>query len=557
MPKRPPFRVPPGSAANPVLEQRLLDRLLALGVPVALDAGEVLFSAGDVDLDLWVVESGKVDIVREATASAPARVISQWHPGEFLGELAMLSNQASLLTAVVSEGGVFRRIPHAVFAKLMTTDGPLSDVFLSTFRARRRLLMAAADRTVEIIGVDGTGAAMALRSYCALVDLPHRWLDAGTKRGRVAIEASGADPAKLPIVLTRGKVIEHATPRKLANAVGLAFKIDGDHEYDLVVVGAGPAGLAAGIYGASEGLSTLVLDALAPGGQAAASSRIENYLGFPQGLSGDELTELGIVQALKFGVRMSSPTAVLGLRPLPGGRVEIDVEGGDPIRARSVIVATGARYRRLPLDGWDGFEGGSIFFATTELEARACAGAPVVVVGGANSAGQAALFLADNGSTVRLVVRGRTLESRMSSYLVERVVAHERIDVRLATEVTALYGDGHLASVDLSVRDADETEHVDASALFCFVGAQPGTSWLRGVATDDSGFLLTDMDAAEAAADDLLWVDLGRGPLPFETTIPGVFAAGDVRHGSMKRIAAAVGEGASAVASVHRALAHG
>jgi thioredoxin reductase (NADPH) len=341
----------------------------------------------------------------------------------------------------------------------------------------------------------------------------------------------------------------------LSEAVGLSYRSrTGDH-FDLVVVGAGPAGLAAGIYGASEGLSTLVLDALAPGGQAAASSRIENYLGFPSGVSGAEITELGIVQALKFGVRMSAPTEVAELTSLPEGAT-ITLEDGETISARAIIVATGARYRRLPLDRWDDFEGGSIFFAATELEARTCAGRPVAVVGGANSAGQAAIYLADLGCDVSLVVRGPSIASKMSSYLADRVTAHPRIRIHTSSDVTELRGESHLEAITVTSSTSGEETEVDAIALFCFVGAVPGTSWLANVELDASGFLLTDVDLP-ADREREAWATLGRGPLAFETSIPRVFAAGDVRHGSMKRIAAAVGEGASAVASVHRALGAG
>jgi thioredoxin reductase (NADPH) len=548
--ERPPFRVPVGTAANPVLEQDALARLTALGESEEFGVGDTLFRAGDEELDFFVMESGRVDIVREATGSSPARVVAEWQAGEFLGELSMLTGQASLLTARVVEPSRVRRIPNAVFKQLMSNDGELSETLLAAFRARRRLLMAAADRTTQIFGTEGSAAAMALRRYAARMELPHRWTDVSTEAGRQALEASEHAGLDLPLVVSRGAVIAAATPLALAEAVGLAYRYRDGDEFDLVVVGAGPAGLAAGIYGASEGLRTLVLDALAPGGQAAASSRIENYLGFPSGVSGAEITELGLVQALKFGVRLSAPAEVTALSPREGGH-ELTLAEGDAIRARAIVVATGARYRRLPLDNWADFEGGSIFFATTELEARTVARRPAVVVGGANSAGQAALYLAELGSEVALVVRGPDIASKMSSYLVDRVRSHERIRVHSSSDVTALHGGEQLEAVTLTSSATGDSERVAAAALFCFVGAEPRASWLSGAAVDGSGFLLTDVDLPAAA----LAADGGRGPLPFETSLAGVFAAGDVRHGSMKRIAAAVGEGASAVASVHRALA--
>ena len=545
--ERPPFRVPVGTAANPVLEQDVLARLMALGEPEEFGVGDTLFRAGDEELDFFVMESGRVDIVREATADSRARVVAEWQAGEFLGELSMLTGQASLLTARIVEPSRVRRVPNAVFKQLMSNDGELSEILLAAFRARRRLLMAAADRTTQIFGTEGSAAALALRRYAARMELPHRWTDVSTEAGRAALEASEHAGLDLPLVVSRGAVIAAATPLALAEAVGLAYRYRDGDEFDLVVVGAGPAGLAAGIYGASEGLRTLVLDALAPGGQAAASSRIENYLGFPSGVSGAEITELGLVQALKFGVRLSAPAEVTALSLREDGH-ELTLAEGDAIRARAIVVATGARYRRLPLERWADFEGGSIFFATTELEARTVARRPAVVVGGANSAGQAALYLAELGSEVALVVRGPDIAAKMSSYLVDRVRSHERITVHSSSDVTALHGGEQLEAVTLTSSATGESEDVAAAALFCFVGAEPRASWLSGAAVDASGFLLTDVDLPAVA-------DAGRGPLPFETSLAGVFAAGDVRHGSMKRIAAAVGEGASAVASVHRALA--
>ncbi|MEO6115021.1 MAG: FAD-dependent oxidoreductase, partial [Pseudolysinimonas sp.] len=358
---------------------------------------------------------------------------------------------------------------------------------------------------------------------------------------------------ELPIAfLYDGRTLRRTTPGELADAMGNAYRPRIDEDFDLIVVGAGPAGMAAAVYGASEGLETICLDAIGPGGQAAASSRIENYLGFPSGLSGAELTHRAAIQALKFGARLNAPCEIVGLRRDELGLL-VALPDGTSIRSRSVIIATGAQYRRLPLDRWEDFEGAGIFFAATELEARQCQGSRVAVIGGANSAGQAALFLAKKGSHVDLVVRGADLGSGMSDYLVQRLQAHPGVTIRTGTEVTGLDGDDTLTSIELT--DGDGTVHiVDCSGLFCFVGATPATGWLEGIALDDAGFVLTDVqltDEVLAAS----WPEGFGTPLPFETSIPGVFAAGDVRIGSMKRVAAAVGEGASAVASVHRRLA--
>lgn len=546
------FRAPAGTAANPVLTPAEMAGIAALGLTHSFRAGEYLFQAGDADIDFFVIEEGEVDVVQEATADSPERVVSRWQDGEFLGELNMLNGQRSLLSARMIQPGLVRRIPLASLRRRMAADHAIADTLLSAFRARRRLLMSTADMTLQIVGVEGSPDAMALRRYVARMELPHRWVDARTEAGRSALQVCGVVEDELPVVITRGGVHRRATPAQLAEALGLSFRArDGaGSRFDLVVIGAGPAGLAAGIYGASEGLSTLVLDELAPGGQATSSSRIENYLGFPDGLSGADLTELAALQALKFGVRFSAPTRVIALST-ESDAVRIELDSGDAVHAGAVIVATGAQYRRLPLDRWAEFEGGSIFFAATELEARSCGARPVAVVGGANSAGQAALFLADQGSRVHLIVRGPSVRAEMSAYLVDRVLGHPRIDVLTSTQVTRLHGRSQLDAITVTTAGGG-SQRIDAAGLFCFIGAHPGTEWISDAERDDSGFLLTD---ADIPAVDPAWQALNRRPLPFETSLPRVFAAGDVRHGSMKRVAAAVGEGSSAVASVHRVLA--
>jgi thioredoxin reductase (NADPH) len=353
-------------------------------------------------------------------------------------------------------------------------------------------------------------------------------------------------------VLLRDEALLRATPGVLSQSLGLSFREQPGETVDLTVIGGGPAGLAAAVYGASEGLNTVLLDAVAPGGQAAASSLIENYLGFPNGLSGADLTGRAAVQAQKFGARLYSPCEVETLDS-GGDRLRVVLTDGTAFNTRAVVIATGARYRSLPLDRWDDFAGAGIYYSATALETRDLEDKPVAVLGGANSAGQAALFLASRECHVSLVIRGSDLAAGMSNYLVERVLAEPRIRVHTATEITGLSGDMTLAGITLADRRAGTQSDHACSALFCFIGATPATDWLDGLATDDDGFLRTDV---RLTPDDLdgVWKTLGRDPLPFETSVPAVFAAGDVRHGSMKRVAAAVGEGASAVASVHIAI---
>ena len=366
------------------------------------------------------------------------------------------------------------------------------------------------------------------------------------------MRAAALGASDLPAVIAPDRALVRATPGSLAEYLGLSYRQASEKPADLTVIGAGPAGLAAAVYGASEGLRTVLLDAVGPGGQAASSARIENYLGFPSGLSGAELAENAVAQAMKFGAQISAPCDVAAL-DTDSEQLAAVLADGTRVSSRAVIIATGARYRTLPLEGWERCEGAGIYYAATELEARGCAGQPVTVIGGANAAGQAALFLASPDRLVTLAVRGPDIAAKMSRYLVDRILADPRIDVRDTTEITRLEGQHGLERVTLTHRPSGSEETRACRGLFCFIGAEPATGWLTRVAVDSNGFVRTDV---QLAPDDLdgTWAALGRSPLPFETSVPAVFAAGDVRHGSMKRVAAAVGEGASAVSSVHRAI---
>jgi thioredoxin reductase (NADPH) len=390
-----------------------------------------------------------------------------------------------------------------------------------------------------------------LRTYAARQLLPHLWFDSDTVAGQALMSAASLPSSDLPAVLTPATVLRRATPGELAEHLGLSYRRSADKPVDLTVIGAGPAGLAAAMYGASEGLATVLLDAVGTGGQAAASSRIENYLGFPSGVSGADLTGRAALQSLKFGAELSSPCVVVAL-DTASEQLGVVLADGTDISTRAIIIATGARYRALPLDRWSDFEGAGIYYAATELEARACAGGPVTVVGGANSAGQAALFLAARGNAVTVAVRGHDLGAGMSTYLVDRLMADPRITVRTSAQVTGLRGEASLEEITLTDPSGEQIDQA-CRGLFCFIGAQPATDWLKGVALDADGFVLTDVRLTSEDLGDT-WTGLGRAPLPFESSVPAVFAAGDVRHGSMKRVAAAVGEGASAVRSVHVAI---
>jgi thioredoxin reductase (NADPH) len=540
---------------DPVAFPRLTDaqlvRLRSYGTPQMVGAGDVLYGPGDATYDLVVIDDATVEIVQPATRDAPKESLVRFGPGSFLGELNLLTGQAVYLIARVVQDGRVHRIAPARFRRLMAEDPELSDILLEAFRARREILTHnGASRGLELVGSAMDSASLALRTYAARRRLPHLWFDADSVAGHSLIEAASLTSADLPAALMPDRVLKRATPGELAETLGLSYRGgDSGGLVDLTVVGAGPAGLAAAVYGASEGLTTVVLDAVGPGGQAAASSRIENYLGFPSGISGAELAERAETQALKFGARLSTPCEIVALGI--DEHLRALLADGTDIPTRALIIASGARYRSLPLERWDEFAGAGIFYAATELEARSCADGPVTVVGGGNGAGQAALFLASCGCEVTVAIRRPEIESGMSRYLVDRLLANPKITVRGGTEVTRLDGEHLLESISLA-GPAGQNEQA-CRGLFCFIGAEPATGWVNGVALDAHGFVRTDV---QLTSDELgeTWSALGRGPLPFETSVPGVFAVGDVRHGSMKRVAAAVGEGASAVRSVHTAV---
>jgi thioredoxin reductase (NADPH) len=555
------------AAAHPVLPADQLARLAAYGTVSEVEAGDLVFESGARGPDLIVLLSAAVDLVRVATVEAESEVLARYGRGEFIGELNLLTGERTFVSGRVAEAGRVAHVSPTAFRRVMSSEPDLSDVLLRAFMARRnRLQRLGGARSIQIVGSPFSAASLALRTFAARQQLAHTWFDADDVDGRSLLRGAGIEPADLPAVILPDAVLRCATPGRLAAHLGLSVPHGSEEVVDLAVVGAGPAGLAAAMYGASEGLTTVLLEAVATGGQAASSSRIENYLGFPSGLSGADLTTRATVQAEKFGARVYSPSKVVRLEA-DSAPLTLVLDDGTVVHSRAVVIASGAHYRSLSLPGWGRFEGAGIYYAATELEARSCGTDPVVVIGGANSSGQAALFLAERDAEVTIAVRRSDLESTMSSYLLDRLRAHPRVTIRTSTEVTALHGDASLSGVTLTERATGGSEDVGCRGLFCFIGAEPATSWLAAsaeeprasgdVLTDPHGFILTDVSLSAAGPLDAHRL-LGRDPLPFETSVPGVFAAGDVRHGSMKRVAAAVGEGASAVHSVHVALhAHG
>jgi thioredoxin reductase (NADPH) len=542
------------AVASPVLSAGELAEIASFGTERQVRKGDLLFEAGESSFDLFVVLDGEVEIVTvlgpgdDGTDHDPIFVFG---PGNFVGELNLLTGQRRFLTARVSRAGGVLVIPEPDFRRLMSLRPALAGVIFGALVARRELLRTGEGaQAIRIIGSRYSPEAMSLRAFAEHSRLAHTWIDVEDAEDIGALLSTmDLCPPDMPVVITPTEILRRATPAVFAERLGLTYQPKPGYIFDLVVVGSGPAGLAASVYGASEGLRTVSLDAVAIGGQAGASSRIENYTGFPNGISGGDLTARSAVQAMRLGARLNSPCEVAGLRVEAGFHVVL-LRDGSEIPTRAVIVASGARYRRLDVEDLTRFEGAGVYYAATDLEARVCDGRPVLVVGGGNSAGQAAIHLAEHNCSVTIAIRREDLSQSMSHYLIERIESNPKINLLTGVEVKGLGGDGHLEAATLQHCASGERQTILCSGLFCFIGAQPETGWLcEGVLLDRDGFILTDRQLVGSMTPGT------STPLPFETSVPGVFAAGDVRNGSMKRVAAAVGEGSSAVRSVHERLA--
>jgi thioredoxin reductase (NADPH) len=537
----------------PDLDDSEIESMEPHGTRRPVRAGDYLYRAGDVGYDFYVVLSGSIEIILDVDVDGDEQVIVTHGPGRFLGELNLLTGLRVFVSARVAESGEVLAIPGEEFRRIIATEPQLSDKILATFMARRNELLTGAGAATRVIGSQFSPDVLQLREFLSRTRIPYEWLDPDDDpRVGDLLEQFAVGASDLPVVVSSGTVIRRATPGLVSDYFGLTVERLPRRCFDLVIVGGGPAGLAAAVYGASEGLSTLGVDMVAPGGQAGTSSRIENYFGFPTGISGGELAQRGFVQAEKFGANLTTPCEAVSLKERSGHLI-VQLSDGSEVAGRAVIAASGARYRRLQVDRIREFEAKGVYYAATDLEARQCAGNPVVVVGGGNSAGQAAVFLADQGSAVTVVIRGPELGAGMSGYLVRRLEGHARIEVLTNSRVVALDGDEVLHSVQIS-RPGGETTS-PCTALFSFIGADPQSGWLTGCAAlDDHGFVLTDRSLGPEQVDGS-WTTLGRSPLPYETSHPGLFAVGDVRSGSTKRVATAVGEGSAAVRSVHEFLA--
>jgi thioredoxin reductase (NADPH) len=534
--------------AFPTLSDEDLAILASAGRRVVLRRGDTLYRAGDASNDFFAVLSGLVEIADRG------EVIGVHGARRFLGELNLVTGEPVYVTTVVREAGEALVLSREALRRVVAAHQRLGDMILSAYLARRAALIGLGTGT-RLIGSPLSPDTRRLREFLTRNRIPHTFVDLeADEQAEALLRGLSVEPSETPVVVRGDHVLRNPANAALADALHLRGHVDPGHAYDTVVIGAGPAGLGAAVYAASEGLDTALIDSVATGGQASTSARIENYLGFPAGISGSELAERAGMQAARFGVDIAVPEAATALGA-EGGYHAIEVDGRKRLLARTVVLATGAAYRRLPVARLDEFEGAGVYYAATEVEAQMCRDDPVVVVGAGNSAGQAAVFLSGHSERVRLLVRGRNLQRNMSRYLVDQVEAAPDIDVRCRTEVRELHGDGTLSAITAVDNASGETETLDARALFVFIGAEPCTGWLAGqLAVDEDGFIATGQDLALTHLDPA-GAGRDRPPLPLETSRPGVFAVGDVRSQSIKRVASAVGEGAMAVRLVHQYLA--
>ncbi len=540
--------------AFPKLDAAQLARLMPFGTVRTAAAGEILFDQGDVSRGVFVLIEGNIEIVNP---TSEGEVIVTYHEaGEFTGEVDVLSGRRSLVRGRATSPCKLIEIKPADLRLIVQTDAELSEIFLRAFLLRRTHLIAHTTGDVLLVGSSHSADTLRLKGFLTRNGHPHAYIDVDRDSGvQELLDHFAIRLEDIPVLICRGKkVLKNPTNAEAANCLGFNVPVVAGTVYDLIVVGAGPAGLAAAVYGASEGLNVIVLEGNAPGGQAGSSSRIENYLGFPTGISGQDLAARAFIQAEKFGANVAIARVATGLNC---GRKPFLVECADgaSVEGRTILVATGAAYRKLPLPNLARFEGNGVYYGATAVEAQLCGGEEVVVVGGGNSAGQAAVFLSGRVGHVHMLVRSAGLADSMSRYLIRRIEDTPTITLLTHTSIVALEGDGRLERIAWRNAQTGVTETHEIHHLFSMTGASPNTAWLRGcLLLDDKLFVRTgsDLSAEEVAA--AHWPS-GRPPYHFEASWPGVFAVGDVRSSSVKRVASAVGEGSVAVQLIHKVLA--
>ncbi len=534
-------------AACPKLDEEQIATLAKFAASRTFKAGETLLAAGEQELKLFIVKSGELEVREDSSGE----VVTVLGPRQFTGDVDLLAGRPSAVSVIAKTDCDTYEVSADALRKILREMPRLSDLLLRAFLMRRELIEELGLASVRVIGSRHSKETHRIREFLAKNKIPFSWIDLeNDPQVDALLKNFKTLPNETPLVICgENRILRNPSNRELADCLGIRKPIE--HTiYDLVIVGAGPAGLAAAVYGASEGLKTLLLDRMGPGGQASSSSKIENYMGFPTGLSGSDLAERAVVQAEKFGATLSIPDEITGLGS-DGGYHEVMLDGNEKLAAKCVLISSGAAYRKLNVKNNDRFEGTGVYYAATRVELPFCKHAQVVIVGGGNSAGQAAIFLSDTAKKVFVVIRGDDLSKDMSHYLVCRIEETPNIEVRKRTEVSGMEGDKWLETVCLTNHETGQTEKLSCPAVFVFIGAVPHTKWLpSGISLDSKGFVQTGQQVAESGA----W-PLQRQPFLLETTVPGVFAAGDVRQGSIKRVAAAVGEGSMAVQFVHQFLA--
>src|SRR5438876_7886254 len=525
-----------------------------------LKHGDLIFKAGQRDLGLTIVLRGEMEAfeLRDGTE----QILATPRERDFIGDVSMLQGTSALATVrVTSPEAEILQVPAAelrrAFAELPGVSEPIVKALIMR---RRRLRRDREFAGLRVLATRGTREGRQLDDFLDKNHIPHRFIEFESEQGQALSKRLHLTSRDLPtLITTAGAPLRRPSLREVAQVAGLlrplAFENENEIMSDLTIVGAGPAGLAAAVYAASEGLCTVVLESYAPGGQAGSSSLIENFFGYPTGIGGGDLTWLAQLQAYRFGAKFSTPSQALSLRYNTDGeyRACIEIEGCPAIlRAKAVLIATGADYRRLEAENRERFEGVGVYYAATALEGQICRNETVIVVGSGNSAGQAAMFLSEGAAKVLLVIRGDDVTKKMSDYLARRVQAQPNIEILYRTEIRKMFGDQRLEEVELENTKTGERLVVRTPAVFSMIGAKPCTEWLPAdIARDEKGFIKTGADVAESPA----WRENKRRPAPLETSLPGIFAAGDVRSGSVKRCAAAVGEGGMAVAGIHMSLA--
>jgi thioredoxin reductase (NADPH) len=537
----------------PTLTAAQVTRISAHGHLRQVQSGEVLVEAGEQSARFFVVTAGQVDIVRQSDTSE--ELVATFKPGQFTGEVNMLSGRPGFAQIRAREAGEVIEIHRERLLALVQTDSELSDILMRAFILRRVELIAHGFGDAVLIGSNYCSATLRIKDFLTRNGHPYSFIDLDRDEGvQDLLDHFQVNASEVPVLICRGEtVLRNPDNQQIANCLGFNEAIDQTKIRDLVIIGAGPAGLAAAVYAASEGLDVLVLESNAPGGQAGSSSKIENYLGFPTGISGQELAARAYTQAQKFGAQVM---IAKGGRKLTCERkpFAIELDGNVRVPARAVIIATGAHYRKLPLENLSQFEGAGVYYGATPMEAQLCTGEEVAVIGGGNAAGQAAVFLARTAKRVHVLVRSNGLAASMSRYLIRRLESNPAIDLRIKTEIVALEGNGHLDRIRWRDNQTGSVETHDVRHVFVMTGAVPSTQWLdRCVALDEKGFIKTGSDLSADELTAAHW-PLARAPYLLETSRPGVFAVGDVRRGNLKRVASAVGEGSIAVAFVHQVL---